>query len=192
MIGVRNFCFIHCLLDREQFNIEYTERKHNDTDEDYDMYDDEGVVLDVGEAVCHFFTPYNIFDDRARDLVDMADARSQEMYDVISAITNKDGDLDEDYIELGILYIENFYIKPEFKGKGIGLTVFPMLLDILSRGVGATAIVPYPSQEEIESNKSMLKKKEKFLKQFGFSQVDEKNMVWVKNMTYKNNVIIKF
>ena len=61
--------------------------------------------------------------------------------------TQQNGMLLDEYFGYGVLYIDRFYIRPEYRGKGIGQTVFPSMLDVLGRDAGVITIIPSPTED---------------------------------------------
>lgn len=108
--------------------------------------------------------------------------------------TQQNGMLLDEYFGYGVLYIDRFYIRPEYRGKGIGQTVFPSMLDVLGRDAGVITIIPSPAEDngrdKIEYNDSRYKAKfkgmTKFIERFDFVEVDKSEKVWAKNPALKD------
>lgn len=119
---------------------------------------------------------------------------SGDLLTAVFAVTNEDGLLREKYFENSILYIDRFFIQPEYRDKGIGKVIFPLIIDVLSREAGAVVIIPRPTEENGKDHiqysdpryQSILDRMTNFISRYGFAQVDKKTEVWVKNTSLKD------
>jgi hypothetical protein len=90
------------------------------------------------------------------------------------------------------MYIDEFYLEPEYKG--IGTILFPIIFDILGRDAGVITIIPTPFENDgnrriVSSDsryESLYHKMCKFIMNFGFFCVDRDNRVWIKDTTLKD------
>ena len=147
----------------------------------------------IGSAWCYYISGYDSIHEYFVDMRDIADADSGDLLTAVEPITEKDGTLKYDYQGCDILYIGKFYIKPKYRGKGIGQLTFASVIDVIGRQVGAITIIPCPTEdngkERIDKKDSRYKPQLKlmtdFIKKFGFKEVDKKNKVWAKNTQYK-------
>jgi GNAT superfamily N-acetyltransferase len=156
-----------------------------------ELYTDENFETKetIGKAKCYFLRGYDWPNEGFVDLRDLADSMSGNLLTAIVPVTDDDGVLLDDYFGSNVLYIDQFYIKPEYRQKGIGSLVFPLLLDILSQDVGAVTIIPAPTEDNGEKRiksdhpnyKLILNDMCKFIMGFGFFCADRQNRVWVKN-----------
>lgn len=148
----------------------------------------------IGLVRCYYLSSYNWVQEEFVNLRDIADALSADLLTAVSPVTNDEGFLLDEYFHQDILYIDEFYINPEYRNKGIGQAVFPMILDVLGRSVGAITIIPEPTEDtgkgRIKRNdpryEPVLKRMTKFIMKFGFVQVDKKQKVWAKNTCLKD------
>lgn len=156
-----------------------------------EQYTDENfeTKTTIGEATCYFLRGYDWANDKFVDLRDLADSMSGDLLTAVIPVTDGEGMLLDVYFAYNLLYIDRFYIKPEYRQKGIGSLVFPLLLDIIGQDVGAITIIPTPTEDNginrIEpghpSYKPILNGMCKFIMGFGFFCADRENRVWVKN-----------
>lgn len=91
----------------------------------------------------------------------------------------------------GVLYIDRFYIKPDYRGRKLGHLIFPVLVDVLSKRKDTiVTIIPEPLHDmakdlgtekstlkESDEYKSALRKMQNFIKVFGFEQLGQ-GQVW--------------
>ena len=150
--------------------------------------------IKIGQARCYFLSGYDWVQESFVDLRDIADSISGDLLVAVKPVTDETGMLMDCYIHCNILYISKFFIEPEYRGKGIGRLVFPLIIDILCREVGVITIIPRPSedngQERIESNdprySSILKGMTKFIKKYGFCRGESEEEVWIKDTSLKD------
>jgi len=156
--------------------------------EDIDNSEDSKIT-NIGHAICCYISEYSYFTGNSIDMLDIADAKDGDICLAVSAVTDDEGQLLGDYFGSGILYIDTFYINPEYRGKGIGRITFPLILDVLGREAGAIVIIPCPTEEDGKKRidikdpryKPLYKSMTSFIKEFGFYEVDNESRVWVKN-----------
>ena len=151
---------------------------------------DNEIKTKVGEALCKFVPGMDPNTGELTDMLIMADAESEELVNAINAVVNDDGVLQDQYLDygVGVLYIEKFYIKPEFREHQIGLTVFPIIIQTLGSGIGVVTIIPLPKEDDGIKNikkedqryNSKLSRMVNFLQYFGFQQSSSDNDVWVR------------
>lgn len=154
---------------------------------------DNSKIINIGNAICCYISEHSYAMDNYIDMADIADAKDGDICLAVSAATDNEGQLLDDYFGSGILYIDTFYINPQYRGKGIGKIIFPLVLDALGREAGAIVIIPCPTEEDGEERmdiddtryKPMLKRMTNFIKEFGFYEVDRKNRVWIKDTKMK-------
>lgn len=155
---------------------------------DYNLLEDDNESkIIVGGAVCYYLNSYDCLTNEGLSLLDLADSLNKDLGIAVYPVINEEGCLKEDYVGSDILYIERFYVKPEFRGKGIGKSLFPLMLSVLARNAGVITIIPAPSEED--GNKRIDKEDERytptlkhmvsFIKQFNFQKVNSE--VWVKD-----------
>lgn len=161
----------------------------------FSLYDEvfENKTI-IGEAKCYYHSGYEWANERIINLVDTADSLGGDFLDAVVPVTGEDGTLSDDYTGVSILYIDTFYIKPEYRGRGLGQVLFPLIIDVLGREMGVITIIPTPTEDdggkrlEIEDPRyqPMLTRMIKFIKNFGFEEVDKENRVWAKDPTLKD------
>jgi predicted GNAT family acetyltransferase len=147
----------------------------------------------IGGAWCYYISGYDSIHNCFVDMRDIADADSGDLLTAVKPITDEDGSLLDDYLGCDMLYIDKFYIKPKYRGKGIGQLVFASILDVIGRRAGAITIIPCPTEDDGNERmdkkdpryKSQLKLMTDFIKKFGFDEVNKKDKVWVKNTQYQ-------
>lgn len=155
------------------------------TDEE-NPYEEKEII---GRARCSYMSGYDSVHDEYTDLRDMADSDSGDLLTAVVPVTQKNGVLLDEYMGMDIMYIKEFFIKPQYRGKGIGQAVFPLILDVIGRDAGVITIIPCPTDDtgkhRLEKDdpryNQQLKLMTKFIKKFGFIQIDKKNRVWAKD-----------
>jgi len=197
-------------IDIAELNLEFTSDTY--VDAWWDPSPDEGYIYtyfgeifleksllgiegkkSIGEFRCLF-----IDNERAleRDnLFCIVDAHSS---DLVTAVTPlmimEEGTwkIKDEYLEnlngFGILYIDRLYVEPEYRGKGIGKAIFPVICSFLGRGAAAVTIIPKPFDDKrkrkLDRNDPLYAKKMKkfnnFLNFFGFRLVDKENNVYAR------------
>lgn len=124
-------------------------------------------------------------------MLDNADAISGDLCLAIGTLMRSKKWDDVYGLSAGVLYIERFYIKPDFRGKKLGYLIFPVLVDVFSkRKDTVVTIIPQPlndmvkdlgrEEETLESTleyQLALTKMQGFIKKFGFEQLG-KGEVW--------------
>jgi len=144
------------------------------TDLENDKYD----VL--GEYKIILFKSYTPFDE-SNNLFYMADDYSGDAIRSILEFIDKKGHLKPEFFKHNIAYIQKMYIKPEYRGKGVGSFSFTLLYGILQELAGVITILPIPHEndgkteikKEDKKYKKKIKKLEKFLKQFDFMRAED-------------------
>lgn len=174
--------------DDEQFINNYFVDIEIEEFEDIDNSEDSKII-NIGNAICCYISGYSYSKERFVDMIDIADAKDGDICLAVSAVSDDEGQLLDDYFGSDILYIDTFYINPEYRSKGIGKIIFPLVFDVLGRDAGAIAIIPCPTEEDGKERididdpryKPIFKRMTNFIKEFGFYEVDSKNRVWIKN-----------
>ncbi len=159
----------------------------------YDNYESEDKTK-IGESVCYYISEYDYANNTWIDVYDTADAFSGDLELAVSPIVNSDGGLKEEYFDNGVLYIDRFYIKPEFRNKGVGTIVLALLVDVLGRGAGVITVTPVPfekdGREKIKEEDPNYKVEKMklicLLEKFGFSQDKTYQEVWVKDTSLED------
>lgn len=155
--------------------------------------DEEFEIKDViGNCVCYYINGFDYVGESFINILNVADAMSGDLLTAITPVVDDKGQLLDDYIGSNILYVDHFYIKPEFRGKGIGSLCFPMILDILGRDAGVITIIPCPTEDngqdriEITDRRYVKTFNEmiRFYEKFGFKKVNEE--VWAQDTSLKN------
>lgn len=150
---------------------------------------DIGEYTHIGEIRCIYISGFDSFKNRFLDMRETADTFNQDLYDAVYAVTNEEGELKEEYMPgNSVLYVERFYINPQFRGNGVGLAVFPMILDILGRDTGVNVIIPAPTEldgkKRIEETdiryRAVIEQMESFLRQMGYKELVKENKIWVR------------
>jgi GNAT superfamily N-acetyltransferase len=143
-----------------------------------------GIKESIGEFSCYYFYRYDPQGDYL-DVLDNADAISGDLCLAIGTLMNSKNWEDVYNYSSGVLYIERFYIKPEYRGKKIGYLIFPVLVDVFSkRKDTVVTIIPEPlndmvqdlSREETTLKSTLeyqlaLTKMQVFIKKIGFEQL---------------------
>lgn len=160
-----------------------------------ELYLDENfqTKIKIGQAYCYYFSGFDWANEGFIDIVDAADAISGDVLSAIVPVTDKVGRVLDAYMGCNILYIDEFNIKPEYRNKGIGTLVFPLILDILGKDAGIITIIPAPTDSEGKRINVMDSRYEKtyikmcrFIMDFGFFNIDRENKVWAKDTTLKD------
>ena len=155
----------------------------------YDEKDNESKIT-VGDAICTYLNGYDCLTNKVIDLLVLADSHEQDLYTAVSPVTDEEEFLKAEYFGSDILYIDKFYIKPEYRGNGIGQLLFPLMINILSKNTGVVTIIPAPSEDDghkrIDENderyEPILKQMISFIEQFNFKKISD--TVWVENSSY--------
>lgn len=148
--------------------------------EDYEA----GIKESIGEFSCYYFYKYDPQGDYL-DVLDNADAISGDLCLAIGTLMRSKKWDDVYGFSAGVLYIERFYIKPDFRGKKLGYLIFPVLVDVFSkRKDTVVTIIPQPLNDMVKDlgrEKGTLKstleyqlaltKMQGFIKKFGFEQL---------------------
>ena len=145
----------------------------------------------IGQFTCLYFSGFDWANDKFIDLVDTADSISGDVLTAITPVTNNNGQVLDDYMGCNILYIDEFYLRPEYRDKGIGTMVFPLIIDVLGRDAGVVTIIPTPTENDGNkridtmdpSYKPTYNKMCKFIMKYGFFCIDRENRVWAKDST---------
>jgi GNAT superfamily N-acetyltransferase len=158
---------------------------------DIELYLDDNFEqkVSIGYAICFYISGYDWANEDFSDIHEIADSLSGDLLTAALPVLDQDGSLSDEYFSGSFLYIDEFFIQPEYRDKGIGTVVFPSLLDTLGRGAGAIAIIPTPTDDDgktrINDNNPRfqvtLNQMYKFIMKFGFFCSDRGNRVWIKN-----------
>lgn len=161
---------------------------------DIELFLDDGYEnkVIIGEVVCYYLDGFSAIDEAYLDMRYVADSMTQDFYDSVIAVTDHEGQLLDDYYDSGVLYIHRYYLKPEYRGKGIGEVVLRMIINIMGRGAGVITVIPSAVEEDgkerIESDdprySEVYKKHTTFYKRLGFKQLNDE--VWAKNTGLKD------
>jgi GNAT superfamily N-acetyltransferase len=121
----------------------------------------------------------------------LADKYDGDLIEAVEPLVDKTGWLKDKYtsVNMGtdILYIDELFIYPEFRGKGIGAAVLPLIINRLARSAGIVSMIVSPtdltSKERIEESDERYKKvfvrMVKFLKGQGFETVGRKKNLMI-------------
>lgn len=149
-------------------------------------------AVEIGDFRCYYLDEFNPITNSFNDLREVADSFSGDLITAVKPITNNDGETLDCYVGIGssILYIDRFYIKPEYREKGIGFAIFPLIIDILGRGAGVVTIIVSPTENNCEDRiksddvryKSIYKRMTNFLKKYDFVEVNKEERVWAKSL----------
>ncbi|AKX93414.1 N-acetyltransferase [Moorella thermoacetica] len=195
-------------IDIAELNLEFTADAYADSwwepnpDEGY-IYTYSGKIFlqkswseidarkNIGEFRCLF-----IDNERALEqdnLFYIIDAHSSDLVTAVTPLLEEGTwKIKNEYLEnmngFGILYIERLFIKPEYRDKGIGKAIFPVICSFLGRGAAAVTVIPTPFDEKgktkLDKNDPSYAKKigglKNFLSFFGFSLVDKENNVYAR------------
>jgi len=154
--------------------------------EDFDTKDTEII----GNFRSHYFYSFSPEGDLL-DMLDAADSIDGDLCLAIGAIKHAKKWKELYEYTSGILNIDRFYLKPEYRGKKYGYLIFPVLIDTLTmRKESIVTIIPEPANDMVKETgkeesviketpeyKKALSKMQTFLKHFGFKRVD-KQQVW--------------
>ncbi len=155
-------------------------------DEDFNIENEE-CIGDFRSYYLYAYDPQG----NCLDILDNADAVSGDLCTAISDLEHSQKWKDIYDYAAGVLYIDRFYIKQEYRGKKLGYLIFPVLLDLLSKRKDTiVTIIPQPlhdmardldrgksTLEDTPEYKLALNKMKNFLKAFGFEQLGDKE-VW--------------
>lgn len=152
---------------------------------------EDAEPISIGEARCMTLDSFNCFTNKSLNLLRYADEYDGDLAAAVYPVVDDNGFLKVEYTQLNMLYIDRFYIKPEFRGNGISQLMFVLLIDVLAKGVGVVTIIPAPFEDnghdEIDKKderyKPVLKQMTSFIKQFNFKRVskDKSGEVWAKD-----------
>lgn len=145
----------------------------------------------IGGAICYYINGYSEGTEKFINIREATDAVSGDLLASVAPVINEDGRLSDEYIGSNILYVDHYFIAPEYRGKGIGKLCFPAILDTLGRNAGVVTIIPCPTEDNgkdrIEESdkryKRIMNRMIKFYKGFGFTQVSED--VWVQDTSLR-------
>lgn len=161
---------------------------------DIELYLDDNFEkkISIGHAFCFYISGYDYANNYETDLREIADSISGDLLTAVTPVLGQDGSLFDDYFGSNFLYIDEFFIQPDYRDKGIGTFIFPLLLDTLGRGAGAIAIIPTPTEDDGKTRiidkdtryNPVLNDMCKFIMRYGFFCADRANRVWVKNTAY--------
>lgn len=148
----------------------------------------------IGEISAYYISGYDWVTDKFENLMFVADALDGDLLTSIAPVLDSEGQLVDDFFGLSVLYISDLYIKPNYRGKGIGSLVFPLILKTIGRDVGAITIIPTPTEDDgkeiIDSNDpryiTILNRMCKFIMNHGFYKIDHENRVWIKNTSMRD------
>ena len=144
----------------------------------------------IGEFSCYYFYTYDPQGEYL-DVLDNADAISGDLCLAIGTLKHSKKWEDVYGFTSGVLYIERFYIKPDYRGKKLGYMIFPVLVDVFSKRKDTViTIIPEPLNDMVKDlgrEKTMLKstleyqlaliKMQGFIKEFGFEKLGN-SQVW--------------
>jgi hypothetical protein len=158
---------------------------------DIELYLDDNYETKkvIGRSVCIYFGGFDWANDKFKDLAEIADSLSGSALSAIFAVTDNNGQVIDDYMGCNVLYIEEFFLQPEYRDMGIGTMVFPLIIDILGRDAGVITIIPTPNEDD-GSRRSEIKDPDyqfhynqicKFIMNYGFFCLDRGNRVWAKD-----------
>ena len=96
----------------------------------FELYLDENFKkkVTVGHAVCYFISGFDWANESHSNLYEIADSISEDLLTAVKPVSDDDGSLSSDYLRGGVLYIDEFFIHPEYQGKGIGTSVFSIVV----------------------------------------------------------------
>lgn len=146
----------------------------------------------IGNCICYFIEGYNYATEELIDIRNVADSLSGDLLAAVSPVIDSNGQVVENYIGINILYVDHFYINPEFRGLGIGSLCFPMILNVLGREAGVITIIPCPTEDNGKDRikvtdkryNVIFKKMIEFYERFGFKKVDD--VVWAQDTSLRN------
>jgi GNAT superfamily N-acetyltransferase len=146
----------------------------------------QGRCFKVGKTINKHAAVFDIFDS-----IDQETSRAFE------ALADEDGDLNDDYVGLGlnVFFIERFLIEEEFRNQGIGEKVLDLLDDILNYflncEVGGYILLPNPivrkgkyefeTFEDESLNKQLKKKLMKFYRKCGYKKIPNTEYMYLNN-----------
>ncbi len=141
----------------------------------------------VGDAICYYIRGSDPVNNYLENILIAADCMCGDLFQAVQAVTGDDGTLSDDFWGCDVMYIDRFFIKPEFRGLGIGGLAFPLVMNLIGREAGAITIIPCPTENDgetriekddprylIEYNKLC-----KLIIDLGFYCADKENKVWV-------------
>lgn len=138
-----------------------------------DEVTDEIETFEIGSFRCYFFPYFNVLDDTPLDVLDLADEIDGDCLWAVSFLVDKNGPIKEEHtLKSGILYIDEFKIKPKYEM--LKKTAMENLISILGHSASAiTYIVDYESDDELSGP---------FLGEFDFVMHDtnDKSSIWIR------------
>jgi GNAT superfamily N-acetyltransferase len=149
-----------------------------------------GITENIGEFSCYYFYRYDPQGNHL-DVLNNADAISGDLCLAVETIMNSKKWEDVYDFASGVLYIDRFYIKPDYRGKKFGYLIFPVLVDVFSKRTDSiVTIIPEPLNDMVKDlgkEESTLKdtpeyqlaltKMQDFIKHSGFEQLGD-GQVW--------------
>lgn len=142
-----------------------------------DFESDKKII--IGNSICRQIDTLDKLTNEELPIFDIADSISGDMLCIISPFIDEKGDIKPQYWGMSMLYIESIYIKPEFRGKGIGSIVLKFIVEELLNFSPIITIIPNPVEiKDKESNefKKELRKLIDLYESLGFVNMD--NVVW--------------
>ncbi|MHB1652318.1 MAG: GNAT family N-acetyltransferase [Desulfitobacteriaceae bacterium] len=148
----------------------------------------------IGQSICYYFSGFDWANSEFINLVDTADSISGDVLTAINPVLNRQGEVLDNYMGCNVLYIHEFYLKPEYRDKGIGTMVFPLIVDILGRDAGIVTIIPTPTENDGKKRintvdpryNPVYNEMSKFIMDFGFFCLERENRVWAKDTTLRD------
>ncbi|MEM3489843.1 MAG: GNAT family N-acetyltransferase, partial [Nitrososphaerota archaeon] len=111
------------------------------------------------------------------------DCISGDLLEVAENIVDKNGCIKDSICDFddGLFYIERFYIKPEYRRKGIGsfaIEFLPYILEYtLNVSIGALTIIPNAGKDDYFENQKETKKLVEFANKHGFKKIRNSNVM---------------
>lgn len=110
---------------------------------DIEHEDSDGNKINLGELYCLLIS------DGLENSRDIADSHDADLIVAVTPVTDKDGYLlDANSFRQEILYIDRFYIKPEYRNMGVGTIAFNLLEKFFKNQVGVITVIPTPCDDE--------------------------------------------
>ena len=154
--------------------------------------DDEGVpcgYIRVTHLRCAEMMANDEFDPRG-----WAAADSDEMGEIARAIYRKDGRwtsaIEKQWGDIDVfdlLVINEIELKPEYRGRGLGLQVASRTLDLFGNPCGITALCPWPTEVRGDGETATRRahhKLAKYSERLGFKRVGGSE-VWARSLVHE-------
>jgi len=167
-------------------------------------YSEYGVKESIGEFSSYYFYRYDP-QGNSLDELENSELISSDLSFAINTVMESKRWQDVYNYSTGVLYIETFNIKPNYRGKKFGYYIFPVLVDAFSKRHNTIVVInPKPitnmskdlagedaTLRSTHEHQLALTKMQNFIKQFGFEHIRDSEL-WVAAVMDKGGFEIPF